>query len=194
MKKVGRCFIGILFVILIFSFCKCEREDVVKFRSRYLFTSYYVPEKALVAIGHNYESFTISLSSSQFIEISNPSAFIPISKEFETGEKELFLSAPPLRKPYNILALKVFQSTSGSRTDITKECSIAFLDYSYYIQRGYEGVPQFIEKGVLELDKHDMLWLPERIELSHKLESCRGLSLEIALKERPPLIIELTRP
>lgn len=70
-------------------------------------------------MGTTIKSINVNFSSSQLIKESETTAFLPISKELETGEKLIVLPARPRKNLYDTLALRVYQKTNEDTQYVT---------------------------------------------------------------------------
>ena len=116
----------------------------------------------------------------------------------EYGKKRIRSWYPALKKPINIIGMRVYQREGTDEKDVSQYFGIIFWDCSSYISSGYSdeyNIPTWsVQKRLTDLSEHDLEWMSDQIALTPDLtlDTAARYTLKIALKGGKELVVQLS--
>ena len=172
------------------------------FEYYFLFGSYFVPRGVNEnSLYHGTYSISLTTLPSNYITADNDGKlFRTYALEYgEYGKKRIRSWYPALKKPINIIGMRVYQGEGTDEKDVSQYFTVGFVDYSPYIAAGYSnGNVSFgscyTQKKLANLSEHDLKWLSQRFDLKPDpvLDTLARYTLKIALKGGKELVVQLS--
>lgn len=171
------------------------------FEYYFLFGSYFVPRGVNEnSLYHGTYSISLTTLPSNYITADDDGKlFRTYALEYgEYGKKRIRSWYPALKKPINIIGMRVYQREGTDEKDVSQYFEISFWDCSSYISSGYSdeyNIPTWsVQKRLTDLSEHDLEWMSDLIALTPDLtlDTAARYTLKIALKGGKELVVQLS--